>query len=266
VLADGELNYAELFKSRAKPISYALLSALTSRIQVDEQIMRILLVEDDELIGKAVKQALKDASYAVDWVRDGMAASSSIELENYSLVLLDLGLPHKDGLEVLKEIRSGKVHGNQMQAKQKTLPVIILTARDSIEDRIKGLDLGADDYLVKPFSIDELHARMRAVIRRNNGVADPLLSNSIMQLNPSTREATRDQQSHLLSAREYALLHALMLRPGSILSRDQLEENLYGWNEEVASNAIEFIIHGLRKKLGKDAIKNIRGMGWMVVK
>jgi len=218
--------------------------------------MRILLVEDDELIGKAVKQALNDSSYAVDWVRDGITATSSIELEEYALILLDLGLPHKDGLEVLQDIRSS----------QQKMPVIILTARDSIEDRIKGLDLGADDYLVKPFSIDELHARIRAVVRRNNGVADPVLSNAILALNPSTREVTRDGQSHILSAREYALLHALMLRPGAILSRAQLEESLYGWNEEVASNAIEFLIHALRKKLGKDAIKNVRGMGWMVSK
>ena len=218
--------------------------------------MRILLVEDDELIGKAVKQALNDTSNAVDWVQDGATASSSIELEDYSLVLLDLGLPKKDGLDVLKDIRSAK----------KDMPVIILTARDSVEDRIKGLDLGADDYLVKPFSIDELHARMRAVVRRNNGIANPVLSNSIMALNPSTREAIRDNQTYTLSAKEYALLHVLMLRPGNIFSRDQLEESLYGWNEEVASNAIEFLIHALRKKLGKDAIKNIRGMGWMVSK
>ncbi len=218
--------------------------------------MRILLVEDDELIGKAVKQALNDSSHAVDWVRDGVTASSSVDLEDYALVLLDLGLPHKDGLDVLKDIRSNK----------KSMPVIILTARDSIEDRIKGLDLGADDYLVKPFSIDELHARIRAVIRRKNGVADPVLRNSVMVLNPSTHEVTRGDKSYTLSAKEYALLHALMLRPGNIYSRDQLEESLYGWNEEVASNAIEFLIHSLRKKLGKDAIKNIRGMGWMVAK
>ncbi len=218
--------------------------------------MRILLVEDDELIGKAVKQALNDTSNAVDWVQDGVTASSSIELENYSLVLLDLGLPRKDGLDVLKDIRSAR----------KDMPVIILTARDSVEDRIKGLDLGADDYLVKPFSIDELHARMRAVVRRNNGIANPVLSNSIMELDPSTRKVIRDNQTYTLSAKEYALLHVLMLRPGNIFSRDQLEESLYGWNEEVASNAVEFLIHALRKKLGKDAIKNIRGMGWMVSK
>lgn len=225
--------------------------------------MRILLVEDDELIGNAVKQALTDAGSAVNWVQDGITALSSIKTEEYALVLLDLGLPKKDGLEVLQEIRQ-KSH--QQLQQESNLPVIIITARDSIEDRIKGLDLGADDYLVKPFSIDELHARIRAVVRRNNGVANPILSNSILQLNPATCEVVRDDQTHELSAREYALLHSLMLRPGTIFSRDSLEENIYGWNEEVASNAIEFIIHALRKKLGKDAIKNIRGMGWMVSK
>jgi two-component system OmpR family response regulator len=218
--------------------------------------MRILLVEDDDLVGGAVKQALNDATFAVDWVQDGETALSSIKIEDYSLVLLDLGLPKKDGLEVLSTLRKNN----------KTMPVIIITARDSIEDRIKGLDHGADDYLVKPFSIDELHARIRAVVRRNHGVANPIISNSFLELNPSTGEVVRDGVTHSLSAREYALLHALMLRPGNIFSRDTLEESIYGWNEEVASNAIEFIIHALRKKLGKDAIKNIRGMGWMVIK
>ena len=217
--------------------------------------MRILLVEDDELIGNAVKQALNDVGSAVNWVQDGVSALASIKTEDYSLVLLDLGLPKKNGLEVLQELRQ-----------QHNIPVIIITARDSIEDRIKGLDLGADDYIVKPFSIDELHARIRAVVRRKNGVATPILSNTIMQLNPATCEVVRDKQSHPLSAKEYALLQTLMLRPGTLFSRDRLEESIYGWNEEVASNAIEFIIHALRKKLGKDAIKNIRGMGWMVSK
>ncbi len=218
--------------------------------------MRVLLVEDDELIGKAVKQALKGETYAVDWVQDGETALSSLRMEDYALLLLDLGLPRKDGLEVLKEIRQSK----------KNMPVIILTARDSIEDRIKGLDYGADDYLVKPFSIDELHARIRAVVRRNNSIASPTIQNSIIELDPSTCEASRDETTHILSAKEYALLHTLMLRPGNIFSRNQLEESIYGWNEEVASNAIEFLIHAIRKKLGKDSIKNIRGMGWMVIK
>ncbi len=218
--------------------------------------MRILLVEDDELIGGAVKQALKDDSQAVDWVRDGVTALSSIELESYDLVLLDLGLPHKDGLEVLKTLRQGK----------KNMPVIIITARDTIDDRIKGLDTGADDYLVKPFSIDELHARIRAVVRRNQGSADPILTSALLKLDPSTKRVERGDDSYELSSKEYALLHALMVRPGAIFSRSQLEESLYGWNEEVASNAIEFLIHALRKKVGKDGIKNVRGMGWMVVK
>jgi two-component system OmpR family response regulator len=218
--------------------------------------MRILLVEDDSLIGRAVEQALQDAALAVDWVQDGDTALSAIETEEYSLVLLDLGLPKKDGYEVLRLLRQNK----------HTVPVIIITARDAVDDRIKGLDYGADDYLVKPFSIDELQARIRAVIRRNHGNATPLLGNDLLSLDPASHEVSCDSKVHSLSSREYALLHALMLRPGSILSRSELEERIYGWNEEVASNAIEFIIHGLRKKLGKDAIKNVRGLGWMVSK
>jgi len=218
--------------------------------------MRILLVEDDELIGYAVERALKDDGHAVDWVRDGESALSSLYLEAYSLVLLDLGLPIKDGLEVLETMRKAK----------KIMPVIILTARDSIEDRIKGLDLGADDYLVKPFSIDELHARIRAVVRRNQGAADPVLKSALLQLNTTTKEVEVADEVFSLSAKEYALLHALMAHPGAILSKQSLEDALYGWNEEVASNAVEFIIHGLRKKLGKAAIKNVRGMGWLVTK
>ncbi len=218
--------------------------------------MRILLVEDDDLIGSAVERALKDDGHAVDWVQDGETALSSLYIEAYALVLLDLGLPIKDGLEVLETMRKAK----------KIMPVIILTARDSIEDRIKGLDLGADDYLVKPFSIDELHARIRAVVRRNQGVADPVLKSSLLQLNTTTKDVEVGGEAFSLSAKEYALLHALMAHPGAILSKQSLEDALYGWNEEVASNAVEFIIHGLRKKLGKDAIKNVRGMGWLVTK
>tara|TARA_R110001599_G_scaffold284714_2_gene486775 strand:+ start:12390 stop:13046 length:657 start_codon:yes stop_codon:yes gene_type:complete len=218
--------------------------------------MRILLVEDDLLIGQAIEQALHDAALAVDWVQDGEAALLALKTEEYALLLLDLGLPKKDGFEVLRLLRQNN----------HSVPAIIITARDAVEDRIKGLDYGADDYLVKPFSIDELQARIRAVIRRNHGNATPLLGNEIITLDPVSREVSRDSIVYTLSSREYALLHALILRPGSILSRSELEERIYGWNEEVASNAIEFIIHGLRKKLGKDAIKNIRGLGWMVSK
>lgn len=217
--------------------------------------MRTLLVEDDHHIGSAIKQALEDATFTVNWVQDGHSALSSLAVEEYALILLDLGLPGKDGLLVLQELR--QTHN---------IPAIIITARDAVEDRIKGLDMGADDYLVKPFSLDELHARIRAVVRRNNGIANPLISNSDMALNPATKEINRDGVTTLLSAKEFALMQTLMLRPGNIFSRENLEESLYGWNEEVASNAIEFIIHGLRKKLGKDAIKNVRGLGWMVQK
>lgn len=218
--------------------------------------MRILLVEDDKMIGDALCTALRDAAYAVDWVRDGETASRVIGNQAHQAVLLDLGLPKRDGLDVLKKLRT---HGN-------ALPVIIMTARDGVEDRVKGLDLGADDYLVKPFEIDELLARLRAILRRQGGQAAPILSNGTLSLNPATREATLGNMACLLSAREFSVLQALLLRPGAILTRTQLEESVYGWNEEVESNAIDFLIHGIRKKLGSDTIKNVRGAGWMVAK
>lgn len=219
--------------------------------------MRILLVEDDRLIAEAVAQALKDEAYALDWVTDGEQALGALSTQEYGLALLDLGLPRKDGFEVLHQLRLAR----------RPLPVIIITARDSVDDRIRGLDLGADDYLIKPFAINELLARMRAIIRRHQGNAQPLLSNGMLNLDPATREVQREEGDAIrLSAREYALLHALMLRPGTILSRSELEERIYGWNEEVESNAVEFLIHSLRKKLGTDAIKNVRGLGWLVGK
>ncbi len=218
--------------------------------------MRILLVEDDTMIADAVTVALRDAAYAVDWVQDGMSASRTLTLGEHQLVLLDLGLPGRDGLEVLRRLRQS---GN-------TVPVIILTARDRLEDRITGLDLGADDYLVKPFQVPELLARLRAVTRRQSGQAAPLLGNGRITLDPSTHEAHANDTTVLLSAREFSLLQALLLRPGAILTRRELEEQIYGWNEEVESNAVDFLIHGIRKKLGADSIKNIRGAGWMVEK
>lgn len=218
--------------------------------------MRILLAEDDRLVGAAIQQALKDAAYAPDWVQDGNSALSAVATQTYGLLLLDLGLPRKDGLEVLKQLRQGK----------QTLPVIIITARDALEDRVRGLDLGADDYLAKPFATNELLARIRAVTRRHQGTGSPLLGNGILELDPATHTATRGGISCTLSAREFALLQALLLRPGAILSRGELEGRLYGWGGEVESNAVEFIIHALRKKLGADAIKNVRGVGWMVSK
>ncbi|MCB1920070.1 MAG: response regulator [Candidatus Competibacteraceae bacterium] len=218
--------------------------------------MRILLIEDDLMIGEAVSIALKDAAYAVDWVKDGVTADGVLENAEHQAVLLDLGLPKRDGLDVLRRLRQA---GN-------TAPVIIITARDGIDDRIKGLDFGADDYLVKPFDIKELLARLRAVIRRQGGQAAPLLSNGQVTLDPTTREARCGAAVEALSAREFAVLQALLLKPGMILSRAELEERIYGWNEEVESNAVDFLIHGVRKKLGSSIIKNVRGAGWMVEK
>ena len=215
--------------------------------------MRILLVEDDRMIGAAVEQALKDAAYAVDWVTDGEAAVQAVETESYEVALLDLGLPDIDGREVLRRLR----------ALSRRLPVIIVTARDAIDDRIDGLDLGADDYLVKPFEIRELLARLRALLRRQGG-SSPILSNGKISLDPATREVSCAGDTSLLTAREFALLQALLARPGAILSRNDLERQIYGWNQEVESNAIEFLIHTIRKKLGATAIRNVRGVGWMV--
>lgn len=219
-------------------------------------IVRILLVEDDLMIGEAVSIALKDAAYAVDWVKDGATADRVLENVEYQAVLLDLGLPKRDGLEVLRRLRQA---GN-------TVPVIVITARDSVDDRIKGLDFGADDYLVKPFNLNEMLARLRAIIRRQGGQATPLLTNGKVTLDLATRQARCGDVMEVLSAREFALLQALLLRPGTILSRTELEERLYGWNEEVESNAVDFLIHGVRKKLGAHIIKNVRGAGWMVEK
>jgi two-component system, OmpR family, response regulator len=216
--------------------------------------MRILLVEDDRMIGTAMAQALKDAAYAVDWVSDGESAIEAAQVERYDLALLDLGLPKADGLDVLRWFRNTRP----------PLPVIIVSARDGVDDRIGGLDLGADDFLVKPFEIRELLARMRAILRRQGSGAPPLLSNGVVVLDPATREATHAGTQCRLTAREFALLQALLIRPGAILSRGDLEQRIYGWNEEVESNAVEFVIHAIRKKIGATAIRNVRGVGWMV--
>lgn len=216
--------------------------------------MRVLLIEDDPMIGAALLQALRDAAYAADWVRDGELALEAFLAETYDLVLLDLGLPRMDGRDVLKRIRSGG----------KRVPIIILTARDTLDDRIDGLDLGADDYLVKPFETRELLARMRAVLRREGSGAPAILTNGRLQLDPSTREASYLEKRVVLTAREFALLQAMLMRPGKIFSRTELEGQIYGWSEEVESNAIEFLIHAVRKKLGATAIRNVRGVGWTV--
>lgn len=210
------------------------------------------------MVGEVVTSSLKDNAWAVDWVKSGNDACVGFSTWQYNVILLDLGLPGKDGLTVLAEIRQ----------KALPVPVLILTARDALEDRLKGLDGGADDYILKPFEMSELLARIRAVIRRNTGNGNPVLSNGVLTLDPVTHEASisETQQKFLLSNREYALLEALMLRPGGILSRSALEDRIYGWGDEVESNAIEFLIHALRKKLGRDAIKNVRGVGWLVSK
>lgn len=219
--------------------------------------MRVLLVEDDSMIGEAIQSALRDESYAVDWVRNGARALDALATQHYDVLLLDLGLPGKSGMEVLQATRG----------RQDAVPVLIITARDSLQDRIKGLDGGADDYVLKPFEMSELLARMRAVLRRKGGHASPLLTSAQLTLDPATHEAVAEGRAPLLlSNREFALLQALMVRPGAILSRSELEDRVYGWGEEVESNAIDFLIHGLRRKLGADAIRNVRGAGWMVGK
>ena len=219
--------------------------------------MRVLLVEDDPMIGEAIQAALKDASYAADWVKNGQTALTTLGCQHYDLVLLDLGLPGKDGLEVLTSIR----------AKDNPVPLLIITARDGLDDRLRGLDGGADDYVLKPFEMAELLARMRAVLRRKGGNATPVLSNGVVSLDPVTREAVvNDSTPVQLSNREFSLLQALLVRPGAILSRSDLEDRMYGGGKEVESNAVEFLIHALRRKLGSEVIKNIRGAGWMVSK
>lgn len=217
--------------------------------------MRVLLAEDDVMIGAAVQAALRDASYAVDWVRNGTEVPAAVGCQHYDMVLLDLGLPGQDGQQVLRSLRGAG----------RTLPLLIITARDDLGERLRGLDGGADDYLIKPFAMAELLARMRAVVRRQSAGGAVVLSNGIVSLDPTTREAgIGDGGPVSLSNREFAVLHALMVRPGAILSRSDLEDRVYGWGEEVESNAVEYLIHTLRRKLGMHVIQNIRGAGWMV--
>lgn len=216
--------------------------------------MRVLLVEDDRMIGEAVLQALRAQHYAADWVRDGDMALAALAAEAYDLVLLDLGLPKQDGLAVLRALR-----GRGLRT-----PVLVATARDAVADRIAGLDAGADDYLLKPFDTDELLARARALIRRSAGRAEPVHRHKGVTLDPATREATADGQPVALSSREWAVLEPMLLRPGVVFSRRQLEEKLYGWKEDISSNAVEVYIHGLRRKLGNDLIRTVRGLGYVV--
>ena len=218
--------------------------------------MRLLLVEDDPMIGEAVQDLLRAEHYAVDWARDGDAADTALRAQAYDLVLLDLGLPRRDGLAVLRDLRTRKDR----------TPVLVATARDAVAQRIEGLDAGADDYVLKPYDLDELLARIRALLRRAAGRAEPVYEHKGVSLNPATREATVQGAPVVLSAREWAVLEPLIARPGMVLSRQQLEDKLYGWGDEVSSNAVEVYIHGLRKKLGADVLLNIRGVGYLVPK
>jgi DNA-binding response OmpR family regulator len=214
--------------------------------------MRILLAEDDPLIGAPLQDGLRAAGHAVDWVRDGGQADAALQSEPYECVVLDLGLPTMDGLQLLRALRR----------RGSSVPVLVLTARDATADRVQGLDAGADDYLVKPFSLDELAARLRALVRRSAGAARPQLEHRGVTLDPATREVRRDGQPVALSAREYAVLEALLQRPSAVWSRPQLEERLYGWGEEPESNAVEVYVHGLRRKLGTDFVRTVRGLGY----
>ena len=208
------------------------------------------------MIGAAAQQGLRAEGHTVDWVRDGREAELAVANGVYDLVLLDLGLPRRDGLSILRGLR----------AKGENVPVLIITARDAVSDRIAGLDAGADDYLVKPFDLDELSARVRAVLRRRAGRSDSVMRRGALELDAATRRVTWKGKEVALSAREYALLEALADRPGAFLTRTQLEERLYGWDEEIASNAVEVHIHALRRKLDPGAIRNVRGLGYTIAK
>ncbi|MBL8424145.1 MAG: response regulator transcription factor [Candidatus Accumulibacter phosphatis] len=216
--------------------------------------MRVLLVEDDPMIGKSVQQGLRQDGHTADWLRDGQQAELALATTPYDILLLDLGLPGRSGLDVLARLRRSA----------NSIPVLVITARDAIADRIRGLDAGADDYLVKPFDLDELSARMRAVQRRHAGRAEPVIENGPLRMNPATHDVTLNGTPVTLSAREFALLQALLEQPGVPLSRARLEEKLYGWGDEIESNAVEVHIHSLRRKLGAEQIKNIRGVGYLV--
>jgi len=218
--------------------------------------MRVLLVEDDGMIAQGLQTALRQGNYAVDWVADGKSADAALRDSVFDLVLLDLGLPQCDGLDVLRAMRQ----------RGGATPVIILTARDEVGQRVAGLDAGADDYIVKPFDLDEVMARMRSVLRRAAGRGDPVIQHGDLRLDPVSHTVERGGLPISLSAHEFSVLEALLQRPGAVLSRAQLEDRLYGWDEQIGSNAVEVYIHGLRRKLGNDAIRTLRGVGYFVPK
>ena len=216
--------------------------------------MRVLVVEDDALLGDAIQAGLRQNGFVPDWVRDGAAADLALESGTHAVVVLDIGLPRRSGLEVLSRLR----------ARKDPVPVLILTARDTVEDRIAGLDAGADDYLVKPFDLGELAARLRALTRRAGGSASAAISVGLLSLDPATREVTWRGEAKTLSRKEFSLLHAFMLSPGKVMSRGELEDKLYGWGEEIESNAMEVHLHHLRRKIGPGVVQTLRGVGYMM--
>jgi two-component system OmpR family response regulator/two-component system response regulator QseB len=218
--------------------------------------MRILLVEDDALLGDALAAGLRQAGFPLDWVRDGVAAQLALEAENFSAIVLDLGLPRLSGIELLERTRAA---GNKV-------PILILTARDGVEDRVKGLDGGADDYVVKPVDLDELAARIRALVRRSQGRSAPVLRHGSIELDPASRTVLYRRLPIELSLREFTLLHELMLNVGRVLTRSQIQERLYSWGEELESNAIDVHVHHLRRKLSPGAIRTVRGVGYLMPK
>ncbi len=223
--------------------------------------MRLLLVEDDKLLGDGIQAGLNQAGYAVDWMENGQSAESALRTEEYELMILDLGLPDRCGLDILKRLRN-----RHFPTQDSKLPVLILTARDTVSDRITGLDSGADDYMIKPFDLDELNARIRALTRRHHGRANPVITHGNLTLDPAAHTLTLDKQAIKLSRREFAILQLLLESCGRVLSRRQLEEGLYSWGEEVESNAVEVYIHHLRKKLGSGLIRTLRGVGYIIDK
>ncbi len=216
--------------------------------------MRLLLVEDDRAVGQGIRVALGSEGYTLDWLQDGASALHALRSERFDLLLLDLGLPRLDGLDLLRQIR----------AEQQSLPVLILTARDGTPDRIAGLDAGADDYLVKPFDVDELKARVRALLRRSQGRAQPLLEHGPISLDPSTQQVSFNGVEIAMTPMEYQLLHQLMIRPGKVVTRERLSSTLYGWQDKVESNTLEVLIHNLRKKLSPELIRTVRGVGYRI--
>jgi len=218
--------------------------------------MRILLVEDDSALGEGIRAALKPEGYTVDWLQDGVSALHALTHESFALAILDLGLPRMDGLTVLKHLRSSA----------NPIPVLILTARDATSDRIAGLDAGADDYLIKPFDVAELKARLRALLRRSVNRSQPVLEYRDITLDPITQQVSYQGNPVNLSRKEFLLLHELIAQPGRVFTRDKLQQILYGWDEEVESNALEVHIHYLRKKLFSELIRTVRGVGYLVEK